>query len=137
MPQCNIPTTQLSQERIRKQAIRNKGAGVTGTTKYLAYAAAFSELCLQLNEGEYTKDQLVEKTGLCRNTVIKWLNSLMRRKLIYIVDWNKPARGCPAAVYTWGYMCVNKPRPKPKTATEYCETYRKRKLERTALHGIR
>jgi transcription initiation factor IIE alpha subunit len=110
---------------------------MTGTTKYLAYAAAFSELCLHLNDGEYTKVQLVEKTGLSMNTVIKWLNSLIRRKLVYICDWTRPARGCPAAIYTWGYMRTNKPRPKPKTTAEYCENYRNRKLERQALHGIR
>lgn len=136
MPASTIPTNQLLPDRIKKFKERNKGAGVTGTTKYLAYATGFGELCLALNEGEYTKSQLVEKTGLSMNTVIKWLNVLKRRNLIYIADWTKPARGCPGAMYAWGYMEVDKPRPKPKNSSEYSSNYRNRKLERKAFHGI-
>jgi hypothetical protein len=136
MPVSTTPTNQLLPVRIKKFKERNKGAGVTGSTKHLAYATGFAELCLALNEGEYTKPQLVEKTGLAMNTVVKWLNVLKRRHLIYVAAWTRPARGCPAAVFAWGYMEVDKPRPKPKSSSEYSSNYRNRQLERKAFHGI-
>lgn len=136
MPRNITPTKTLTAARIKKVAERNKGAGVTGTTKHLAYASAFAELCLALNDSEYTKPQLVKLTGLTMNTVVKWVNALKRRKLIYIVDYTNPARGCKAAIYTWGYMKRDVPRPKPLSKSEYSANYQKRKLEREALHGI-
>lgn len=90
-------------------------------------AAAFAELCLLLNSGEYTKAQLTEKTGIVIGTTTKWMKMLERRKLIYICDWLVGPVGQPAAVWTWGFEVENAPRPKPMTQAQYSDRYRNKK----------
>lgn len=90
-------------------------------------AIAFAELCLLLNAGEYTKDQLAEKTGLVIGTVTKWMKMLERRKLIYIVGYLKGPVGQPAAIWTWGFEVENAPRPAALTQAQYTARYRDRK----------
>jgi len=84
-----------------------------------ANATAFAELCLLLNDSEYTKEELSEKTGLVIGTVTKWMAILQRRKLVYICEWRKGIAGAPAAVWAWGYEKSDAPRPKPMTQAQY------------------
>lgn len=106
--------------------------------RMMANASALIEMCRLLNEGDYTKAQLAEKTGLVIGTVIKWMRVLRNKGLIHVVDWVPPiGSGQPAAVWAWGYEMDDAPRPKAKSGAEHCANYRQRKLERRALYGIK
>lgn len=98
-------------------------------------ATAFAELCLLLNNGEYTKNQLADKTGLVIGTIIKWVKMLERRKLIYICGWQIGPVGQPAAIWTWGFEMDNVPRPKPMTQAQYSDRYRNKKRGTFGLGG--
>jgi hypothetical protein len=80
--------------------------------------------------------QIQELTGLCNSTVSRWLRFLNlstkeQKNLVYIEDWKSGARGNPTALWKLGYGMPNAPRPRPKTASEYSRTWRK-KQARTA-----
>lgn len=90
-------------------------------------ASAFANLCLLLNQGEYTKHQMAEGVGITIGTCLKWVNMLHRMKLIYIAGWNRGLAGAPAAVWTWGFEGRDAPRPKAMTQAQYSDRYRSKK----------
>jgi transcription initiation factor IIE alpha subunit len=110
---------------------RTKAQRKSGTN-----AAAFATMCLLLNDGEHTKDQLAEETGLVIGTIIKWLRILRSKKLVYIIGWKSGLAGAPAAVWVWGYEMPDAPRPKAKTQSEYSERYRAKKRGVFGLQGV-
>lgn len=95
--------------------------------KHSVSAMVMAEMILLLHQGEYSKTDLQEKLGIANNTVQRWLEVLYRRKLVYIAGWRKAPRGNPAALWAFGHECVDEPRPKPLTQTQYTERYRAKK----------
>lgn len=94
-------------------------------------AIAFAQLCMLLNTGAYTKNQLAESTGLTIGTVIRWLKLLESRHLVYVAKWWRAGTsGQWAAKWTWGYMIESTPRPKPQTQAQYSRNSRIRKQVR-------
>lgn len=90
-------------------------------------AMTMAEMIRLLHEKEWSKVELQDKLGIANNTVQRWLEVLHRRKLIYIAGWRKAPRGNPAALWAYGYECVDVPKPRPLTATEYSQRHRAKK----------
>lgn len=100
----------------------------------LANATAFAELCFMLNDGQYTKEELAEGTGLVIGTVIKYMKLLKRRKLIYVCGWKRNSDvGQWAAVWEWGPGKKDVLRPAPLTQSQYSKNYRAKKKVRETL----
>lgn len=108
----------------------------TAQKKSNTNANAFAEMCRLLNDGEHTKDQLAEDTGVVMGTVIKWIRILRKKKLIYIIGWRRGPVGQPAAIWVWGYEMPDAPRPKAMTSQLYSERYRAKKRGAFGLQGI-
>ena len=80
--------------------------------------------------------QLAEKTGLNRNTVSLWLDTLHSRpNLVYVERWQRPSgRGPWVPVFGFGHMQDDADKPKPMTLRQrkLVEAIR---LERRALNS--
>lgn len=84
--------------------------------------------------------QIIELTGLSNSTVSRWLRYLNvstkeSKNLVYIADWKSGARGNPTALWMLGYEMPNKPRPKPKTSTEYSRAWQAKQLKKTFVNS--
>lgn len=99
-------------------------------------AMTMAEMIKLLHEGEYSKSDLQAKLGLTNNTVQRWLEVLYTRKLVYIAGWRKMARGNPAALWAFGYECVDVPKPAPLTQTQYSQRHRSKKRRVFGLTGL-
>ena len=87
---------------------------------------AFAELCLLLNqEKPRSIPELIELTGVTKNTACRWINLLKTKKLIYIVQW-KNTETINVALWRWGYREDSAPRPKPLTDSQRGKRYRQR-----------
>lgn len=98
-----------------------------------------------------TKEQIAELTGLTRTTVCRWMNLLATRKgeiknLVYIESWGRSGKnGHPVARWKLGYGMFDAPKPAPKTGSEYCKTWRRKKMkqpivtqtEKGIIHEVR
>ena len=99
-------------------------------------AMTMAEMILLLHEGEYSKSDLQVKLGIASNTALRWLEVLYRRKLVYIAAWRKSPRGNPAALWAFGYECVDAPKPKPLTQSQYSKRHKLKKRGATGLVAI-
>lgn len=100
-------------------------------TNSLSNAVAFAQMCLLLNTGAYTKDQLAETTGLTIGTVTRWMRLLEKRELVYVIKWWRAGTvGQWAAKWTWGYRVESAPKPKAQTQSQYNQNSRIRKKMR-------
>ena len=105
--------------QIRMAPPRTKVGGRVSVT-----AVAFAELCLALTEGEFSRVELIKRTGIHDATLGKWLRYLKQRRLIHICAWSRTHRtGAVAAVWTWGYLKHDAAKPAPKTQREYTATH--------------
>lgn len=106
--------------------------------KVSANPLAFAELCWLLNTGEYSREELLELTGIADSTLRKWLSYLRRsgKQLVRICERRVVANlGAPKLIYTWDPDQKDVPKiPNLGNAVHSAE-YRKRKLERKAFHG--
>lgn len=91
-------------------------------------AMTLAEMIKLLHEKEYTKADLQKELGIANNTVQRWLEVLYSRRLIHIAGWRRAPRGNPAALWAFGYECVDVPKPKPLTQAQYSQRYKARKL---------
>lgn len=100
---------------------------------------AFAELCFHLNDGEYSRLQLMELTGIVDSTLRKWMRYLRRpgKRLVYICERRRSLNvGQPLLIYTWGPGEADAPKIVRETQAVYSARYRVKKLQRTALYGI-
>lgn len=104
--------------------------------KMCANASALIELCRLLNDSAYTKQELMDLLGCAPNTVTKWVRILQHKKLVYVCEWRPGLRGCPAAVWAWGYECKDAPRPKPMEPKLYSQRYKAKKRGVFGLQGV-
>lgn len=96
-----------------------------------ANGIAFAEVCLQLQLGNSTKDEIAKHVGIGINTLIKWMRYLEARKLIYICDYRRNSNcGQWAAVWAWGYDEKNVAKPVKLTQAQYSANSRLRKQQR-------
>jgi transcription initiation factor IIE alpha subunit len=89
-------------------------------------AVLFAILLDDLVSGPATWHELVECTGLGRNTVLGVLRALYKRKLIHIAAWEEDPRGVPTIrAYAFG----KKPDAKQprKSKEDINRTYRQRR----------
>ena len=56
-------------------------------------ALTFAELMAKLLDGEYTKTELREHTGLHHVTIAKYLRQLHKRRVVRISAWHKDSAG--------------------------------------------
>ena len=56
-------------------------------------ALTFAELMAKLLDGEYTKTELRDHTGLHHVTIAKYLHHLVKRRVVRISGWHKDAIG--------------------------------------------
>lgn len=89
-------------------------------------ALTFAKLTKLLMEGDYTRQELAEETGLHYVSVLRYCRTLRAEGAIYIADWRLDGKGnMSLAVYKLG----TKPDvPKPiKTKAQIARDYRGRK----------
>ena len=87
-------------------------------------AISFAELCLILTEGEFSREEILKRTGINDQTLGRWLSYLKARRLVYICEWRRTHRtGAVAAVWTWGYRKHDVDKPAPKTQREYTQKH--------------
>lgn len=105
---------------------RKPGPTKTKFTRESANALAFSELIYHLQDGEYSREELCELSGIADSTLRKWLRYLRRpgKKLVYICERRRTAKtGACKLIYTWGPGEKDVPVVR-KTDAEYSRTYR-------------
>lgn len=103
---------------------RKPGPTKTKFTKESPNPLAFAELCFHLNNGEYSRKELLELTGIADSTFRKWLRYLRNRKLVYICERRRTSTtGACLLIYTWGFEKLDVP-VKRKTMAEMSHTYR-------------
>jgi len=56
-------------------------------------ALTFAELMAKLMDGEYTKTELREHTGLHHATVALYLRQLQKRRVVRVSSWHKDSAG--------------------------------------------
>lgn len=87
-------------------------------------AVSFSELCLALTVGDFSRAELVKRIGVNDQTLGRWLKNLKDRHLVYICEWRRTHRtGAVAAVWTWGYRKKDVDKPVAKTQREYTKKH--------------
>ncbi len=105
----------------------------------LQNAALLKVMLSAIAETPRSKDYLAEITGLQRTTICRWINILAGRKgeiknLVYIAEWGRSGKnGHPVALWKLGYGMYDAPKPKPKTAAEYCKTWRMKKARKPTV----
>jgi hypothetical protein len=95
-------------------------------TNTLQNAAILKLICTSLSKQALTQKELIEITGLANSTISRWL-ALFHRKpnCVYIADWKRTSdRGQWAAMWAWGYLGFDKPKPKPLTMAQYNARWR-------------
>ena len=105
------------------QAVVRKRNG----NKHSVSAMVMAEMILLLHQSELSKTDIQDQLGIANNTVQRWLEVLHRRRLVYIAGWRKAPRGNPAALWAFGYECVDAPKPPPMTPTQYAQRYKAKK----------
>lgn len=97
---------------------------------------AFAVMMRELMDGELTRSQLAEKTGLHTETVCRYVHWLHRKRVIHIADWYKnPVNGVLAPVFTMNWNNeedIEPPVPKDRllTGREYRARKKAEKLNR-------
>lgn len=89
-------STQISQ--------RKPGPIKRKFTKESTSALAFAELIYHLQDGEYSREELCELTGLADSTFRKWLRYLRRpgKRLVQICERRRTSKlGACKLIYTW------------------------------------
>ena len=96
-----------------------------------------AKLISELFKGQGTRNQLAQRTGLCRNYISRILKALKEQGCIYIIGWDRDTTGRQqAAVFTLGFG-EDVPKPPPQTqAQKDAKRYRKMK-ERKMLEQAR
>jgi transcription initiation factor IIE alpha subunit len=100
---------------------RKPGPTKTKFTKESANPLAFAELCYHLNNGEYSRQELLKLTGIADSTLRKWLRYLRRKekKLVYICERRRTSKyGACLLIYAWGFEQKDVPVVR-KTQAEY------------------
>lgn len=121
------PMKQQLQEQINP---KKPGPAKKKFTRESINAIAFTELIFHLTEGEYSREELCELSGIADSTLRKWLRYLMnpKRKLVYICERRRTSKyGACKLIYTWGPGIKDVPVLR-KTVAEYSRTYRANKL---------
>ncbi len=82
-----------------------------------------------LMQGEVTKTEIIEQTGLHHATVGAYVRHMHRRRLLRVAEWRRDRRG-----YTWvPHYTLNPdgindaPRPQPTPGSERSAAYRARR----------
>lgn len=97
---------------------------------------SFAVMMRELMDGELTRAQLAEKTGLHLETVCRYIHWLHRKRVIHIVDWHKNSvNGVFAPIFTLNLHNeedVEPPLPKDRllTGREYRARKKAEKLNR-------
>jgi len=94
---------------------------------------AITTLLHALNEGTYSQIQLQEMTGMCNQSIGRWLRAVKKKKLIFIAEWHKHGKVW-VAYYQWGFEEPDAPKPKPLTNKEHCSNYAER-VRKNLLHS--
>ena len=108
-------------------------------TKESANAIAFAELVWQLHQGEYTREELIELTGIADSTLRKWMKYLRnpKRRMVYICERRRTSKtGACKLVYAWGPGEKDIPVIR-KTDAEYSRTYRMNKQLKGIENALR
>ncbi len=129
MQDSTIPTKPPMQEQTNS---KKPGPAKKKFTRESANAIAFTELIFQLTEGEYSRDELCELTGIVDSTLRKWLRYLMnpKRKLVYICERRRTSKvGACKLIYTWGPGTKDVPVVR-KSVAQASRDYRRNKLLR-------
>ena len=89
-------------------------------------AISFAKLVRYMIPGLYTLDQLAEKTGLFKKTVMHYARELHREKVVHIARYEKDSAGRRSKiVYKFG-DCEDAPRVR-QTGAEAMKRYREKK----------
>lgn len=114
----------------QRQRSRIRSDVVSRTAKQRATAAAIAEFTFALINEAHSADELVDITGLHRNTIGKMIDAMRRetRRSLYIDHWEQDTQN------RWSIACYRigtKPdAKKPKmTRAEVLRRYRKRRRE--------
>lgn len=97
---------------------------------------AFTVMLRALNERPRTKTELAEIAGVQVGTVIKWMAILEKQRLIYVDGWRHAGTNSWVALWYWGFMRDNEPKPAPATVAESCRKYRARKNARREKEAV-
>lgn len=97
---------------------------------------AICRLILILHQGEWSKEELVDKSGLGETAIGTWLKYLRERKLVIISDRIRThQRGREKYIYSWNHNLEGedcKLIPK-RTNAEHCKDYYSRKKLKNLL----
>lgn len=108
--------------------------------KGLNWAIGFISVIRLLQSGDWTRDDLMAETGVCSPTITKYLKLLHApgNNCIYICDWKrKGTRGNWIAIYAWGWLEPDVPRPTPMTQAQYHQRWKQKQRLKGFYDGIR
>ena len=108
-------------------------------TRESANALALVELIFHLQDGEYSREQLSELSGIADSTCRKWLRYLRRpgKKLVYICERRRTSKtGACKLIYAWGPGEKDVPVIR-KTTTNYSRTYRANKQLKVIQNALK
>lgn len=100
-------------------------------------AVLYATLLAELVEGPTTRQELIDHTGLSRQTILSLVRALHERGLIHVASWEKDGRGKHSiAAFRFGAGKDAK-RPPPLTSVELQRAHRQRKFAAgTLLQGM-
>lgn len=100
-------------------------------------AVLYATLLAELVAGPTTRQELIDHTGLSRQTILSLVRALHERGLIHVASWEKDGRGKHSiASFQFGSGRDAK-RPPPLTAVEVQRAARARKVAAASvLHGL-
>lgn len=127
------------QDSITVMKQRKPGPIKRKFTKESANAIAFAELVWHLHQGEYTREELIDLTGIADSTLRKWLRYLRTpgRKMVCICERRRTSKtGACKLVYTWGPGERDVPVIR-KTDTDYSRTYRANKQLKVIQNALK
>lgn len=94
---------------------------------------ATTTLIHALNDGTYSQLQLQEMTGMCNQSIGRWLRVLKAKHLIHVAEWHKHGKVW-VAYYQWGYEEPDAVKPRALSNREHCQNYAAR-LAKRAMHS--
>lgn len=108
-----------------------------GKPKNRLNAVLYATLLAELVEGPTTRQEMIDHTGLSRQTILSLVRALHERGLIHVASWERDSRGKHSiAAFQFG-RAKDVKRPPPLTASELQVAYRSRKFAAgTVVAGI-
>ena len=108
------------------------------TNRSSGKAIALAHMIRLLMDGEYTRMQLSEATGLHPHTISTYIKWLHKKRVVYITDWTRNVVNSIAApVFTLNVDgCSDAPKPANKSRKEIDRDYRERQKQKQLIHMV-